>query len=386
VATNPVSAASPAARLFEQYGTQLYRFCLARMRSREEAEDAVQSTFLRAHKALERGVVPEYEAAWLYKIAHNVCLTRRAALARQGQTVPLYDRDDIEVAVAAPEGRSDELWGLPDALAALSPNLRQAILLREWQGLSYAEIATAMETTVSAVETLIFRARRELAAALSAEKPKPRRRRLLDFLAALFGPKLAAGTALVLLGGAGVGTAFELQRQATTRPPAPQQAAVASAPIAAVIAVRPAATHARRQAAAAPSRHRTATPHRSATPPAAPPSSAAAPAPAAAPNATAAPAAPAAAPPAAPAAAAPPQAAQPAATATAAVNAVAPVVAAATDAVKTTADTVAALVPPVTVPSVQLPPVQVPTVQVSTVLTVSVPTVSIATPTVELGH
>ena len=178
-----VSAASPAARLFEQYGEQLYRFCLGRMRSREEAEDAVQSTFLRAHKALERGVVPEYEAAWLYKIAHNVCLTRRAVLARHGQTVPLYDRNDIELEVAAPERRQDDLWGLPDALASLSPKLRQAILLREWQGLSYAEIADAMETTVSAVETLIFRARRDLAAALSAEPPKKRRAKLLDLLA-----------------------------------------------------------------------------------------------------------------------------------------------------------------------------------------------------------
>jgi len=202
-----VSTASPAARLFEQYGDQLYRFCLGRMRSREEAEDAVQSTFLRAHKALERGVVPEYEAAWLYKIAHNVCLTRRAVIARHGQTIPLDDRDDIEVALAAPEGRSDELWGLPDALASLSPKLRQAILLREWQGLSYAEIAETMETTVSAVETLIFRARRDLATALSAEKPK-RRSKLLDVLAALFGPKLAFGAALLARGGAGVGTAF----------------------------------------------------------------------------------------------------------------------------------------------------------------------------------
>src|SRR4051812_21315507 len=240
------ASVAPAARLFERYGQQLYRFCLGRMRSREEAEDALQSTFLRAHKALERGIVPEYEAAWLYKIAHNVCLTRRSVLARNGQTIPLHDREDIEIGVAAPEGRSDELWGLPDALAALSPNLRQAILLREWQGLSYAEIAATMETTVSAVETLIFRARRDLARALGAEQKPSRRAKLLDLLAALFGPKLAAGAALLALGGAGVGTAFELQHQ--TRPPAAPVPTLASTPIDVAIAVP-------RPQAATPARH-----------------------------------------------------------------------------------------------------------------------------------
>ena len=335
-----VTAASPAARLFEEYGRQLYRFCLGRMRSREEAEDAVQSTFLRAHKALERGVVPEYEAAWLYKIAHNVCLTRRSVLARHGETIPLYDRDDLEVAVAAPEGRSDELWGLPDALAALSPRVRQAILLREWQGLSYAEIAAAMDTSVSAVETLIFRARRELAAALSAETKPKRRARLLDLLAALFGPKLAFGAALLALGGAGVGTAFELQRQATTRPPAPQAHLSTPAIIAPVVAVpvRPAG-HAAVHAVPAEQVEPVA-PTVAATPAVAPT--------AAAPATTVAPA---------PAAAPPP----------------------------TVESTVAATTPPAApaVPAVEPPAVSVPAV---TVPSVDLPTVSVPTLPVDLGH
>jgi len=335
-----VTAASPAARLFEEYGQQLYRFCLGRMRSREEAEDAVQSTFLRAHKALERGVVPEYEAAWLYKIAHNVCLTRRAVLARHGQTIPLYDRDDIEIAVAAPEGRSDELWGLPDALAALSPKVRQAILLREWQGLSYAEIATAMDTTVSAVETLLFRARRELAAALSAETKPKRRAKLLDLLAALFGPKLAFGAALLALGGAGVGTAFELQRQPTTRPPAPRAHLIAPPIVAAAIPApaphravhaAPAPAAARRQATTAVVRRSPVVQHTA--PPAPAPAAPAAPASAPAPTV-------------------------PAATTTAAAAVVEP--------------------PAVTVPAVDLPPVGLPAAQV--------PTVSVPTLPVDLGH
>src|SRR5262249_61079836 len=53
--------------------------------------------------------------------------------------------------------------GVADALAELAPNQRRAILMREWQGLSYKEIATELEVTEAAVETLLFRARRSLA-------------------------------------------------------------------------------------------------------------------------------------------------------------------------------------------------------------------------------
>src|SRR5436305_4397877 len=92
-----------AARLFEQYGPQLYRFCLGRMRSHEEAEDALQSTFLRVHNALAKGTAPGFEAAWLYKIAHNVCLSRRGVIGRRGQIETLHDFEGIDYALAAPE-------------------------------------------------------------------------------------------------------------------------------------------------------------------------------------------------------------------------------------------------------------------------------------------
>ncbi len=199
------------------------------MRSREEAEDALQSTFLRVHKALAKGAAPEFEAAWLYKIAHNVCLSRHDVIGRRGRLETVQDLDTIEYALAAPEEHHDELVGLSDALAAMPPKLRQALLLREWQGLSYAEIAAAMDTTVSAVETLIFRARRHLAGALETDgRPLVLTRGLsigllLGRLRALLvgvGPaKIAAGATLVALSGAGLGTAVALDQPGAWMPP-----------------------------------------------------------------------------------------------------------------------------------------------------------------------
>jgi hypothetical protein len=78
--------------------------------------------------------------------------------------------------IAAPQALETEmLIGLGDALASMPESQRTAILLREWQGLSYAEIAREMSLTNGAVETLIFRARRTLAKGLE-EEPSRRKK------------------------------------------------------------------------------------------------------------------------------------------------------------------------------------------------------------------
>jgi RNA polymerase sigma-70 factor (ECF subfamily) len=159
--------------LYEQYGRQIYAFCFSRLRSREEAEDAVQSTFLNAFRALQRDVAPSHEAAWLYKIAENVCLTRARSSVRRRRVETPGDLEAISEVVPAHEPDTEELVNLPQALESMPEQQRRALLLREWQGLSYREIADEMELSQSAVETLLFRARRTLASGL-AEEPRPR--------------------------------------------------------------------------------------------------------------------------------------------------------------------------------------------------------------------
>ena len=131
----------------------------------------MQSTFLNAHRALQRGVAPRTELAWLFKIALNVCLTRRRSTSRRGRVEAATDLDAMQDYVPAPARESpDELIRLTDALSHMPENQRRAILLREWQGLSYREIAVELDLSQSAVETLIFRARRSLAANLETTK------------------------------------------------------------------------------------------------------------------------------------------------------------------------------------------------------------------------
>ena len=199
---------------------------------------AVQATFLRVYTALRQGTVPEYEAAWLYKIAHNVCLSRIESSARRARLESPQDFSLLEDELAAPADRSDELVGLADALAAMPPNLRQAILLREWQGLSYAEIAEAMEISVSAVETLIFRARKYLAKALV--EPGKRVAGALNlpwlwnlvrsFLAgAGVATKIAAGVALLAVAGGGADLGMAVGSTHASRPVASVEACCVAA-------------------------------------------------------------------------------------------------------------------------------------------------------------
>ena len=159
--------------LYERHAARIHGYCLHQLGSREEAEDAVQTTFMNAFRALRKGVVPEAEAAWLFKIAENVCLSRRRSSWRRNRIESPADFAAIEEIVPGPNRQRDELIGIEDALASMPEQQRRAILLREWQGLSYREIAAELELSQSAVETLIFRARRSLAQGLTEPHKAP---------------------------------------------------------------------------------------------------------------------------------------------------------------------------------------------------------------------
>ena len=162
--------------LYEHHSRSVFAYCLSRLGRREDAEDAVQTTFLHAVRGLRRGVVPNVELAWLLGIARNVCLSRRESAARRGRLELVSDPVDLERAPAR-SGRGEELIGLQDALARLPEKQRQAVLLRDWRGLSYDEVAEQLGVTLANAETLIFRGRRTLAQLLD-EQPSATRRRL----------------------------------------------------------------------------------------------------------------------------------------------------------------------------------------------------------------
>src|SRR6266498_3170817 len=147
-------------RLYRRHVGDVYRYALAVMRNPTDAEDVTQTTFLNAYRAyVEKGNRPEKPQNWLIAIAHNVCRQRFRQSARRPMEVSF--EDDIADRYVDDDGIPTG-EDIRRALGHLAFNQRAALVMRELEGRSYAEIAEILELSPSAVETLIFRARRAL--------------------------------------------------------------------------------------------------------------------------------------------------------------------------------------------------------------------------------
>ena len=144
----------------------MFGYCLHQLRSRAEAEDATQTTFLYALRALRRGVVPECESAWLTTIAKNVCHSERRTVDRRGPLAPEVDLDTIALAETG-DDEEELLLGFREALASMPERQRRALVLREWQGVPSREIASELGLSATATHALLTRARHSFAQALT---------------------------------------------------------------------------------------------------------------------------------------------------------------------------------------------------------------------------
>jgi RNA polymerase sigma factor (sigma-70 family) len=189
--------------LYRRYVKDVYHYALALLRNPADAEDVTQATFMNAYRAFKRGEEIEKPQNWLIKIAHNVARSRYARTSRRVKEVPL---DDHLEHLAVSDDEKPDIAAVLDALARLPINQRAALVMRELEGRTYAEIADTLGVSVPAVETLIFRGRRSLRLKASAIRvlsvvPLPTSlAQLLD----------AGGTALVG-GGAVIGGGFLLK-------------------------------------------------------------------------------------------------------------------------------------------------------------------------------
>jgi RNA polymerase sigma factor (sigma-70 family) len=244
---NQRAAGERVAGLFEEHGRMVYGVCRLVLRDPVEAEDAAQQTFLSAYRGLLAGQEPRDPSAWLGTIARNECRTRLRAQRTEPLTlVTAVSGDDTQRDV----GRRAEIEALCAALAELPQQQRDAIVLREFYGLSYAEVAGALGLSGAAVESLIFRSRKRL-----QQQLRPMRSALGVLTLPL---TLRDSLAQVLPGFGGAG--------ASAGAGAAVLAKVGSAPLAAKIAAATLAVgtagvagvethHAERRAQAAPKRH-----------------------------------------------------------------------------------------------------------------------------------
>ena len=163
--TPPSTAGERAAfqGLVDAHSPELLRYARRQLGGRAElAEDVLQEAFLSAYRHLAAGARPQNTRAWLFTIVHNAAIN--AARAAQ-PPVSLEANHSLAGGPTPPEAIEQREWldWLMGAIQALPARQRDALVGHALEGLSYRELANREQTTVSAIKTLIHRARRGLA-------------------------------------------------------------------------------------------------------------------------------------------------------------------------------------------------------------------------------
>jgi RNA polymerase sigma-70 factor, ECF subfamily len=146
--------------LVRRHTGRLYRIAVRIVGSREDAEDCVQNSWLAAWRALPGYRAEAAPTTWLYRIATNEALMTVRRRRPVGSLEDAAEAPDPAASTVPDRVVSD--LAVRRALAALPPHYRAVIVLREFEALSYDEIAAVLATTVGTVRNRLRRARLEL--------------------------------------------------------------------------------------------------------------------------------------------------------------------------------------------------------------------------------
>ena len=158
------------ADLYDRYSAHLLSFCRYLLGSRDEAQDAVQQTFMRAHRTITSGSPPDDLRPWLYTVARNRCHTLLAA--RREREVPVHELDGHAAldGLADVVQRREDLRVLVRDLDRLPEQQRAALVLFELGDLSQREVAGVLAVPEAKVKALVHQARTHLIAERSARE------------------------------------------------------------------------------------------------------------------------------------------------------------------------------------------------------------------------
>jgi RNA polymerase sigma-70 factor (ECF subfamily) len=156
-------------KLIEAYQGPVYNLAYRMLSNSGEAEEAAQEAFIRAFTRLESYNPAHKFSTWLLSITSNYCIDqlrkRRALLLSIDEPLPPHPALSADQE-KRPESQlimNEQQTMVQSLLEELAPDYRQAVVLRYWHELSYEEIAEMMDTTVSAIKSRLFRARKQLA-------------------------------------------------------------------------------------------------------------------------------------------------------------------------------------------------------------------------------
>jgi RNA polymerase sigma-70 factor (ECF subfamily) len=157
--------------LIDDYRVKVVNICYGYLHNRDEAEDIAQDVFVEVYHSINKFRGEADLKTWIYRIAVNKSLNRKKRMKRVSLFSSFGNRDDDTDPTPAPEPaeespnaqqkleQEEQRKTVQRVIDQLPENQKTAFILKKYEELSYKEIAEVMETTVSSVESLIFRAK-----------------------------------------------------------------------------------------------------------------------------------------------------------------------------------------------------------------------------------
>jgi RNA polymerase sigma-70 factor (ECF subfamily) len=160
----PFALPPPFDEAVARHERELMRFLLRTTRDHDDALDLFQETWLRAYRAW-----PKLESAaglrpWLYRIATNLCLNRARDRMRRARVIG-DEELDLAGVPGSSNGAHDGVLHLKAVIARLPHNQREALVMRKFGGLEYAEIAAALGCSSDSARAGVYQALKKLKAA-----------------------------------------------------------------------------------------------------------------------------------------------------------------------------------------------------------------------------
>lgn len=157
-------------QIVEKYQKQIMNLCFQYTGNQQDAEELAQDVFIRVHRAAASYEPRAQLSTYLYRIAVNLSLNRirnrrnkrlvSFDFLRGGNDYyPISKEDDDPDILLEKKEKQQIIW---DAIHALPSHQQTAVILKQFQGLSYAEIAKVMHCSVSSVESRLHRAKKNL--------------------------------------------------------------------------------------------------------------------------------------------------------------------------------------------------------------------------------
>jgi len=157
--------------LAERHRPEILAYLVRMLGDEPDAQDVCQETFLRAQRAFARLRPDSNSRAWLYRIATTSALN---ALRRRSRVIARrvdVDLDGLPARGGTSVERREQLAMVGSAVGALPPRQRAALMLRQFHGLAYAEIAATLGGNEAAARANVYQAIKKLRAALGGPTP-----------------------------------------------------------------------------------------------------------------------------------------------------------------------------------------------------------------------